>query len=154
MRPGLTVLLTALLLAGCGGSGDDRLTKSEFIAEADAICAKGRDHSKALPEPTTYAELAEYIRKGISIQDHDVAEIRKLKPPKNDAQDVELMLEQVERLNAAFDRLQAAAEKGDAKGVVRRSTDVRRANRAAARRARQYGLRVCGQPLKSIGDST
>lgn len=32
-------VLVALVVAGCGGGGDDSLTKAEFIEQGDAICA-------------------------------------------------------------------------------------------------------------------
>lgn len=143
----VAALSITVLSASCGESSG-RLSKAEFIAKADAICATGRSEIKALPNPRTYAELPAYIRKALPIQRRDIAEIRKLKPPKRDQREVELMLERVDRTNEAFESLRAGVESGDAAEANRAYAEVMRTNDDATRRAERYGLRVCGQPLE------
>lgn len=60
------------------------------------------------------AETGTFIGKVRSVQKRDLSEIRKLEPPKGDEPEVELMLEKVERTNAALERIHALAEEGDA----------------------------------------
>ena len=57
----LAVLMMAVGLAGCGGS--HTLTKSQFIAKADPICAKATADSNALPQPQSPPELVSLAQK-------------------------------------------------------------------------------------------
>ena len=152
-NPFLRLLAVAALLtaasSGCGGgSSRGGLSKAEFIDKADAICTTGRAQIKRLPKPKTYAELPAYIRRGLPIQEHDIAEIRKLKAPGGDEREVDLLLDLVDRTNEAIERLGAAVERGDAAQANLAHAEYVRANEDATRRAERYGFRVCGQPLE------
>ncbi len=80
-RAALAVVAIALLAAGCG---DDRLTKEEYIAQADAICKEGNEKMLALAVPTGLEEVAELAGQAIEIQEQAVADLRALKPPEAD----------------------------------------------------------------------
>lgn len=79
--------LTALALAGCGGS-DEPLTHDEFVAEADAICADYNDkYAEAVaglsPDSTDEernAALEAYVR----TYEDMVDDLTGLEPPAND----------------------------------------------------------------------
>jgi hypothetical protein len=46
-------LATTALIAGCGGSGNDSISRAEYIKQADTICVKDRE--KRFGEASAYA---------------------------------------------------------------------------------------------------
>lgn len=50
----IAVFAAAVVMAGCGSSGEESLSKAEFIKRADAICTKA--------DETELGELGAYIR--------------------------------------------------------------------------------------------
>src|SRR5205814_9478017 len=78
----LVLLVTAVGLAGCGGS--HTLTKSQFIAKADAICAKATADSNALPQPQSPPELVSLAQKTADIVRSMIKKLQALKATPKD----------------------------------------------------------------------
>jgi hypothetical protein len=80
----LAVAVPAFVAAGCGGS--DRLTKSEFVTRADAICAKYEQRVRAamrgVPAGDS-AQLASAIERVLPVIRKGNDELRALSPPEN-----------------------------------------------------------------------
>ncbi|MGD0167332.1 MAG: hypothetical protein ABSC51_08590 [Gaiellaceae bacterium] len=103
----------ALLLCSCGGGGSKRLSKAQFAAKANALCAAYHLKVKAIATPTSVAELVAGYNKLLPLQRKLVSDMEKLKPPANEEaqvkQAVALGKKQIDRAVA----LVAAALKGD-----------------------------------------
>lgn len=62
----LPAVAAVLALPACGGGGE-RLTKTEYIAAADAICEEANRALNELGEPGSLAELADYAPRATEI---------------------------------------------------------------------------------------
>ena len=105
----LVALLVTGAAAGCGG--EEALTKSEFLKEGNAICAKGSKEIEAAAEkafgkkePSKKAITKFAEDEAIPSVEDQVSGIRDLKPPKADEEKVKKILDAVdEALSKAKD---------------------------------------------------
>ena len=131
----------ALIAAGCGGDDEgEALTKEEFIAQADEICATGDEEISASadeefgdlkeepPAEEQEAFLSEVVAPNYESQ---LAEIRELNPPEEDAEEVEALLSALEEL---------IAQLRDDPAAVLEATEPPEASILA----QEYGLQNCG----------
>jgi hypothetical protein len=136
---GATVsLVLGSVLAGCGGGSNDRLTKDEFVKQADAICAKfdkrietAAGSAFANPGKPTDDEIAAFATSTIfPTIDEQLDDLRALEPPKADEAQVDAIFDEAQ---ASLDELRAnPALLTEDKGFE--ETD---------RLARAYGLTAC-----------
>ncbi len=102
---GSVVVLLAVGVAGCGGGDDSTeaetspsLTKSEFIQQANAICAEGNKETDAVfgnfekgePKPEAETVIEQEFVPSIQMQ---IDEVRALGAPEGDEETVEEMLD-------------------------------------------------------------
>ena len=170
----LALLSAALVAFGCGDSDDDDAppreaggappTKSEYIAQADEICARdraefdsdlrhgglrrdarlGRESDQANNSPE-YRRSADLLQEGIDKGEAQIEELRAITPPAGDEQVIE-------------DWLDAGAQAIDVRASAvdpLRSGDIITAQEFADRSrsldtkadgiATRYGFEVCGQ---------
>ena len=80
----LLVIGAVLVLSSCGGGGSKRLTKEQFAAKADALCAAFHKKVNAVPTPTTADETVAYLEKLLPLDEKLIADIKNLKPPANE----------------------------------------------------------------------
>jgi uncharacterized protein YecT (DUF1311 family) len=151
MRPRLrnTVLqalaaVLVLALVGCGeGSKSDRLTKDQWIAQADAVCAEYESRLEALPEPNDVADVARLAREAQPIAAEGVEKLRALDPPEELEPAVAAWLELNDANVAAIDDLLAAAEAGDRQEVEVIAEKSTENERRADELAKRIGLANC-----------
>jgi FtsZ-interacting cell division protein ZipA len=145
------VVAIAAIVAGCGGSSDDEtssLTKTQFIAQADAICKKGNTEIESEvesfaekngieeneePSKAQQAEVSETIL-APNIE-NQAEEIRALEAPSGDEDEVSAML----------DSLEEGVEEVEANPQAPFESKQPNPFGAANKLAGEYGLRVCGQ---------
>lgn len=137
------VLVTILLLAGCGGGGGERLTRQEYASQADAICAKYNQQTKALQNPTSLSELGKAADKTLPIIDNALKDLRKLKPPENEEATVDQWLQQVESLKGDLTEIRDKAKDNDIQGVQAVVPKASQHNTQANKLAAQLGMKVC-----------
>lgn len=118
-------LLTAILVAGCGGSSDSATSKSAFIEEADAICAKVRKEAPAVKAKTLAASLVAKVQPEIN-------QIEALEVPSGDEDQIEAFLEPARKFVAM---VEAKGGKGTPAAGSQLAT--------AEKLAQQYGLKTC-----------
>jgi hypothetical protein len=139
---------SAIAAAGCGGSDDNDsglktsdLSKSEWIAKADQICAESDEgierqageFFKGKPTPETQAQFVQQaVIPGIESAN---SQIRELGAPEGDEDQVQAMLD--------------AADEGLAKVKADPSALERGALDPGSALSRQYGLKVCGSEKDS-----
>jgi hypothetical protein len=142
----LLLLPTLLLAVAAAGCGDKALSKSEYVAKADAICAKYDKRLEALPNPKSIKDIGALADKAIPIVDAGIGELKDLKPPDGVKSQVDHWLELNERELADFKSLRDAAKKGDASKTQSIATDISSQEKQADEAAQRIGLKECGRP--------
>jgi hypothetical protein len=143
--PVVAVLATTVVVAGCGGS--DRLTKSEFMSQADAVCAKYeqkiRSAMRGIPAGNE-AQLAGAIERVLPVIRTGNDELRDLKPPENLQDRYDRWLQIGDDEVAAAQKLHDALRDGDRQGVQSAFADLQKADARQDRLAREeLGLNGC-----------
>jgi hypothetical protein len=111
---GALLISGAILLGGCGGSGGGkRLTKAEYAAKANALCADLNKASKALGNPTSTAEVTAGLDKLLPVERNLVAKLKKLNPPANEEATAKKAVAAVDQLTTSEEQLNALLKKGD-----------------------------------------
>jgi hypothetical protein len=142
---GPALITLALILAGCGGGGgDDRLSKEEFIAAADAICKEANDRIEALGEPTL-ENVSEYVTEAEAISREQLGALRALRPPAEDEATLngayDLIEQQIDLAVQGVDALTS----GDQAAFQEIDAQITSIEAEADQVARDYGLQECGK---------
>jgi hypothetical protein len=148
MRAAAGVLLVAglaLVATACGGS--DRLTKSEFMSQADAVCAKYeqkiRSAMRGIPAGNE-AQLAGAIERVLPVIRTGNGELRDLKPPENLQDRYDRWMQIGDDEVTAAQKLHDALRDGDRQGVQSAFADLQKADARQDQLAReQLGLNGC-----------
>jgi hypothetical protein len=132
----------AILVAGCGG--DDRLTREEFVSEAEAICEEFDQRLEDVPEPESADDVERFADEARPVIEDGLAELRALQPPEElEEQWNELMDKNDEALEVLDDLSQAAASADEAR-LQEISEEASRQDAETDRMARAMGLENCG----------
>jgi hypothetical protein len=135
----MAVIGTALVAAGCG-SGDDELSKSEFLAKGNAICKQGNKEINAAanklfvkgqaPDKATFDKFANGTL--IPSIQKQIDGISDLNPPSADEDQVNKIVDEAQ---AALDKV-----KKDPHATLNENSDpCKKANADA----KAYGLKAC-----------
>lgn len=136
----------AVVAAACGGGGGERLTKEEYVAQADAICAKANEQEDALGDvPSDPAGLAGYLEQEKAIGEEQVTSLRALEPPEELQAQVEQAYDLLDQVLAKLDEAIAAAKAGDIEQLTAIGAEAQRLATQADQIAQEIGLTVCGQ---------
>lgn len=84
-----TLAVLAMMASSCGGSGTKRLTRMQFVAKGDAVCAISDERlEKAFAEEfgakgaPTPEQMQAVLRRVVPVTEATVARLRRLEPPK------------------------------------------------------------------------
>ena len=136
----------ALLAGGCGGK-DGRLTKAEFVKQANAICAKyeQRVQKRMAGIPAgDEAQLASSIEKVLPVIREGNDELRSLKPPEGLQGHYDRWRQIADAEVAAASKLQNALREGDRKAIQSAFAELQTKDVDQDRLARQeLGLNGC-----------
>jgi hypothetical protein len=141
VRRGFVVLLCALLLAACGNG--NRLSRKEYARRADTICAR---YDRAAPAPETAVTTAGFTRLAnriLPLLDRELAELRRLAPPKDEQQRATRWLGELRRARNDVVAIRARAQANDLQGVRALVQPAFRRLAAAGRLATRLGMHVC-----------
>lgn len=140
-------MLATGLLAGCGGSGggDETLTRAEYAAQADAICAKYKKQTDALARPATLSGLANVADDVIPILEKARGELGDLKPPPDEQDTAALWLDQFNVIIGDVEKIRDKAKEKDAAGVRELAKPALEHNKRANELATQLGMKVCAR---------
>jgi hypothetical protein len=134
-----------LVLAGCGGDGGggDDTTRAEWAAAANEVCSTYGRRITALGTPTTPAGAEAFIRRAIPVAREEVAKLRELETPEDDAAKIDRMLDQVEQGIGALQSVLSARASGDQAAVDAATQRGRQASEASNRTATELGATDC-----------
>ena len=147
MTRGLVAALGAgaLVIAGCGGGGNgDRLSRAEFVSQADAICRRYEARLEALGQPMNVTELRSFADKALPIAKDGRRELEDLEPPEELEDTYDAWLEQGDEAIEIVERLRDAAADGDRAEIGRIAADAQRTDAEANRLAGELGFEECG----------
>jgi hypothetical protein len=149
----LAAVAVAALLVACGSSSgptsvkkSGTLSKPDWIAAADNICADALRQTAALPKPSTTDELVSQLDKLIVIYEHEQAELRKLVPEEREQAAVDAVVEAAGVQVTLARGLREAARTGDTTAIAAFGNANAAKAQQAQRVAQDYGLKVCGNP--------
>ncbi|MFN2468456.1 MAG: hypothetical protein ABR521_10070 [Gaiellaceae bacterium] len=144
----LGLLALALAAAGCGGDdggGGDRLTKAEYAAQANEICADFNAKIEDLGTPENMEQLADFTEKAIPIFEDGISDLRALNPPEELQATVDRWLESADVALERIRRVLEAAQDGDEAAVGRLSQEAEAAEKGSDALARQIGANTCAE---------
>ncbi len=135
--------LVALALTGCGSSGNSTatsLSKSEFVSQADAICAKINSARQSLGSPTSTAQVVSALTKLESAVQPDLTQMKSLaaQAPSDVKADYDQFVAKVGSLVGLLPGLAQAAKSNDLAKVQQLEVQFQTAvnqGKAAAKRA-------------------
>lgn len=144
LRRALVLLgLAALAAAGCGGGGD-RLTRDEYAAKANAVCADFNGKVKAAGNPgTSLDSLAAYADKVIPIFEGGLADLKKLEPPEDEQNVVDEWLASGDEQLGLIRGIRDAARDSDQAEVQRLGALAEANDRKSDQLAETLGARTC-----------
>ena len=150
----LTAALAALVVAGCGGGGGgSRLSKADFISQADAICQKAHEDENKVSFPNVNPSTAsqddlkkfgDAIKQATAIDRKEVDDLKALKPPEDFQDNYDEALQELSDGLDHADNAVDEANKGDTAGLTRELNAVQSKATEANKKAAAYGLKVCG----------
>jgi hypothetical protein len=86
--------LVALAIAGCGGSSG---SMKRFRAQAGRVCTKALDAGALIPAPAVPASTAAFLRHGIAVLGPQLAGLRRLRPPGEQADEYRTAVDALDR---------------------------------------------------------
>jgi hypothetical protein len=102
-------LIVLVLAAGCGG-GDDRLSREEFVSEAEQVCDDFDQRVNEVDEPQNADDVERYVNEVRPVVEDGLNDLRGLQPPEEfEEQWDELMAANDAGLEALDDLAQAGA---------------------------------------------
>ena len=141
-----------IALAGCGGGGDDRLTHEEFVAKADAICAKYQKRGARLPQGERTKEgIVRSVDQLMRLFRKQLGELRALNPSKDDAEMVDRWVRAQEHMLRVFGATRDRVARQETYSAAAEALELRQRDFAPAARetiglSEQLDLRVCFKP--------
>jgi Tfp pilus assembly protein PilP len=135
-------LIVLVLAAGCGG-GDDRLSREEFVSEAEQVCDDFDQRVNEVDEPQNADDVERYVNEVRPVVEDGLNDLRGLQPPEEfEEQWDELMAANDAGLEALDDLAQAGAN-GDEARVQEIIEDASRRDEESDRIALELGLEKC-----------
>ncbi len=134
--------MLALAVAGCGGGGSKGLSKEDYGAKLNQICATTVKKA-GLP-----SSLPELVSKGpalIAEFDRALPQAEALEPPGDLKQDAEKFLSEYRQLRNLVSQLIAAAKKNDLGTVAQAAGKADALGKDTAALARKLGAPACAQ---------
>jgi hypothetical protein len=146
VRRAIAVLASTFLATSCSTDGEDnRLSRDEYVREADAICAEYDKRLSTLGDAKSLEQLAANAERALPIAEEGVGKLRELEPPEELAPRVNEWLERNDENVEKIEELQDAAREGDETRVQTIAADAADNEREADRLARRIGLRSCAK---------
>ena len=140
-----SAVLLAVLVAGCGGGGSSRLSRTDYAKQADAICLKYNAKLNAIAQPKSQAELAAFVDKAVPLVSDASDRLSELKPPQDEQRIATAWNKANGDIVRALERLRDAAKANDRPKLQTALTDGNKANSRANTLAKTLGMNACSK---------
>ena len=140
-----SALLVAVLVAGCGGGGGARLSRTEYAKQADKICSTYNAKLNALPQPKSQAELSAFVGKAVPLVSDASDRLAELKPPQDEQRTATAWNRANSDIVRALERLRDAAKSKDRAKMQTALADGNKANAHANTLAKTLGMNACSK---------
>jgi hypothetical protein len=147
--------LIAAALGACGGGGSSattttaaELTKSQLIAQGDAICKDARDSFAALQgtPPTTPEETATFTQRLIDITENEVSRLHALNPPSEAKPALDKYLNAMDKNIDVLKEGLKAAQQSDATAYAKAQAKAVQGQVKRLQYAQAVGFNECSRP--------
>lgn len=147
MRRASPLLLAVVLAASCGSGGpnDQRLTREQYAAKADAVCSKYKEKSAALSRPATLSDLAGLSNQVLPLLRDARDELRPLRPPQDEEATARAWVDGFDVIIDDVAKIRDAAKRNDGTAVQAAAKPALRDNQHSNDLATQLGLTVCNK---------
>jgi hypothetical protein len=146
VRRASILALAIVVLAGCGGSGSGKpLSRADYASQADAICGKYSQQTKALGSPANVKELGAVADKTLPILGHAISDLKNLKPPADERALADQWITQVGFLLRDLQEIRDKAKAGDLQGVQAVVPRAQEHNTKSNELATTLGMTVCNK---------
>jgi hypothetical protein len=142
----LALPLVLALAAGCGSSGEKRLSREEYAQRADTVCRAYNAGTRGLGTPHSMRALARVAGRSLPFLDRALRDLRRLRPPKGEEATTRRWLRQLSLLRGDVVRIRNRARANNANGVRRVVPDATERNDRFSRLAGELGMTVCSRP--------
>ena len=143
--------LLALVVAGTAAGialalrdgGDDRLTSSEYLDRASALCQRYARQLDRItpPDLSSTTDVAASVGRALPVLRAQADAVRKLRPPQELEERVDRFFARTDRSLAALGAALDAARRGDRKAMAPRLGDWIKSSAAAQTASKQVGYR-------------
>ena len=140
-----SAVLLAVLVAGCGGGGSSRLSRTDYAKQADAICLKYNAKLNGIAQPKSQAELAAFVDKAVPLVSDASDRLSELKPPQDEQRIATAWNTANAEVVRALQRLRDAAKANDRAKLQSALADGNKANAHANTLARTLGMNACSK---------
>jgi hypothetical protein len=148
--------LIAVGVGACGGGGGGssttstaaELTKSELVAQGDAICKDAHDRFAELQGslPTTAEETATFTQKLVDITESEVTQLRALNPPASVKPALDTYLKSLDKNVDVLRQGLKAAQQSDATAYAKAQAQAVKGQVKRLQYAQAVGFKECSRP--------
>jgi hypothetical protein len=147
----VAAVLAAAAVAGCGGDDSGELSKDEFIAQADQICADFNESADAdqqefesLLDQGDFEAAADSFDQTAADSEEALAELEALQPPAEDQETIDEWLAILGEQPALAQEFSDALRAEDVQAINALGPEVQRLDADSDAIADEYGLVDCG----------
>lgn len=152
-------LAVILLLTACsGGTSTDAggVSKEDYLAKTEAVCATANKDQDALDRPTTVDALAPYVTRIVAIAERATTDLKAIESPKADQAALqEKVIGPLEAQlvvgQAYADKVAAAAKAKDNAALVQLLSNAPTQTKADLRWMKSYGFKECVEAADTAG---
>ena len=134
-------VLIVVPLAACGG---DSLSKSELVAQGDAICKRVNDQIAKEPAPKTAGDIEALAKKTLEISDPAIDDMEALEPPGELEKDFDKFVASLREQRELTEQIGDAAGSGDTAKLGEIATEAQRAQAEYRQLSDKIGFKECG----------
>jgi hypothetical protein len=158
-----SMVVLVLLAAACSSNGNSgsngssgRLTKAQYIAQADKICQAANQKTSALgaPSSTDPQVLAKFLTKSGQIISDAVNQLKQLQPPAADQQKINQLVGGLEKSASYFPALIKAVKANDTQQIQQTAQKLQQASLQGQQVAQTYGFHVCAHSASTTASPT